>query len=100
MSKFYSENNDECCLGTAVGRVPLRIMGGLAVGLGIIQVSLRFSTLIAWFSTPNLSLLCLDRTRCLCFRLLTTCCLLRREARRLVGRRSPSDDRLILNMGN
>ena len=40
MSKFYSENNDECCLGTAVGRVPLRIMGGLAVGLGIIQVSI------------------------------------------------------------
>ena len=38
INKFYSVNQDQCCFGMAVGRVPLRIIGGVCVGLGLIQV--------------------------------------------------------------
>lgn len=40
MNKFYVENQDMCCLGLAVGRVPLRIIGAICIGLGIIQIGL------------------------------------------------------------
>ncbi len=40
MSKFYQEYEDEFCFGPAVGRVTLRIIGGICMGLGVIQVNL------------------------------------------------------------
>ena len=40
MNKFYVENQDVCCLGLAIGRVPLRIIGAVCIGLGIIQIGL------------------------------------------------------------
>lgn len=40
LNKFYVEYQDECCYGMAVGRVPLRIIGGVCIGLGLIQIGL------------------------------------------------------------